>query len=254
MSVLVYQAINAVTAHLAETGIAKNHRNDEGDYAYRSIDDVLGALAPLLARHKLCVLPRILSREAVRSGRTSQLVCVHAAFELVSALDGSAHTIESFGEALDDSDKGTAKATSAAFKSAMLQAFCIPVPQDDADATSPPLDGNKHCGLPEPPAGWEAWAGEVVAIASSCDSAEAIDRLTTMRRPLLAALQRSRPELYASIGEAIAMRLEQLQRPQPPAPVKGRKVAHRRPRVSPEKGGEQSEGAENAERSAAEAA
>jgi hypothetical protein len=46
----------------------------------------------------------------MRYGRTSQLVSVHAAFDLVSALDGSTHTVQSFGEALDDSDKGTAKA------------------------------------------------------------------------------------------------------------------------------------------------
>lgn len=215
MSALVYQAINAVTAELADTGIAKNHRNEEGDYSYRSIDDVLGALAPLLARHRLCVLPRVLRREAVRFGRASQLVSVHAAFDLVSALDGSVHTIESFGEALDDSDKGTAKAISAAYKSAMLQAFCIPVPQEEADAISPRLHPSKLNGaaLAEPPEGWDSWTGEVIAIARSCDSQAAIDRLMSIRRPLLASLQRSRPELYGSIGEAIAARLDQLQRP-----------------------------------------
>ena len=213
MSVLVYQAINAITAELADKGIAKTHRNEEGDYAYRSIEDVLGALAPLLARHRLCVLPRILSREAVRSGRASQLVSVQAAFDLVSALDGSTHTVESFGEALDDSDKGTAKAISSAYKSAMLQAFCVPVPQDDANASSPRLNGSRSAAVPEPPEGWDSWAGEVIAIAKGCDTAEAIDRLMSLRRPLLAALQRSRPELHATIGEASAARLEDLQQP-----------------------------------------
>jgi hypothetical protein len=32
MSVLVYQAINAVAGELSELGIAKRHRNEAGDY------------------------------------------------------------------------------------------------------------------------------------------------------------------------------------------------------------------------------
>ena len=235
MSALVYQAINAVAAELAERGIAKSHRNEEGDYLYRSIEDVLGALAPLLARHRLCVLPRVLEREALRIGRAGILVSVRAAFDLVSALDGSAHSIESFGEALDDSDKGTAKAISAAYKSAMLQAFCIPVPQEDVDATSPRLNGRKPAGIehPEPPEGWDSWAGEVIAIGRSCDTPEAIDRLMVSRRQGLVALQRSRPDLYASIGEAVAARLSAVQRDssrQAP-PSKGKT----RPRKQPNK-------------------
>jgi hypothetical protein len=211
MSALVYQAINAVAGNLSELGIAKRHRNEAGDYQYRSIDDVLRALAPLLARHKLCVLPRVLDRDVARgTSGSAQLVTVRAAFDLVSALDGSSHTIESFGAAIDESDKGTAKAISAAYKSAMLQAFCIPVPQEDADASCPRLNG---VALPEPPEGWESWVAEVVDITGSCDTAEAIDRLTTGRRQMLAALQRSRPDLYASVGEAIAGRLAELQRP-----------------------------------------
>ena len=45
----VYAAINAVSAELAEHGIAKSHVNEADDYKYRSIDDLLDRLAPLLA-------------------------------------------------------------------------------------------------------------------------------------------------------------------------------------------------------------
>lgn len=256
MSALVYQAINAIAAELAQTGIAKTHSNEEGEYRYRSIEDVLAALAPLLARHRLCVLPRMREREALGCGKSGQLVIVRAAFDLVSALDGSKHTIESFGEALDESDKGSAKAMSAAYKAAMLQAFCIPVPQEDADARSPALGrpgssqtvnkpttgatanravagaaANRSVpgatALPEPVEGWVAWAGEVIAIAESCETAEAIDRLTASRRQLFAALQRARPDLYAKAGEAIAARLAGLQQPAAPAeaPVSATAVA-----------------------------
>lgn len=210
MSLLVYQAINAVAAELSEVGIAKLHRNEEGDYQYRSIEDVLNAIAPLLARHKLCVLPRVLERESQNAAEaTAHIVMVRAAFDLVSALDGSSHTIQSFGEAIDESDKGTAKAISAAYKSAMLQAFCIPVPMEDADAKTPRLSG---IALPEPPEGWDSWVVEVIDIAKSCESAEAIDRLRSGRRQMLAVLQHSRPELYAKIGQVIAARLSDLER------------------------------------------
>lgn len=215
MSGLVYQAINAVAADIAQTGIAKSHHHADGDYQYRSIDDVLAALAPLLARHKLCVLPRILERSSTPWGQAGQLVTVRAAFDLASAIDGSVHSLESFGEAIDDSDKGTAKAISSAYKSAMLQAFCIPVPQEDADSRSPRLKQGSlnSVGLPEPPQGWESWTSEVIDIVRTCETADAIDRLCSARRLLLASLQRSRAELYGRIGATIAARLEQLARP-----------------------------------------
>ena len=45
----VYAAINAITGELAKLGIAKTHVNAVDDYKYRSIDDLLDRLAPLLA-------------------------------------------------------------------------------------------------------------------------------------------------------------------------------------------------------------
>lgn len=213
MSTLVYQSINAIASELAESGIAKRHRNEESDYSYRSIEDVMRALAPLLARHKLCVLPRVVERQTSTDAAASACgVLVHVAFDLVSALDGSTHTIESFGEAHDESDKGTAKAISAAYKSAMLQAFCIPVPQEDADAVTP---STRHIPLSEPAEGWEAWVSEVIHIVQSCDSADAVERLGQARRQRFTALQRSRPDLYLKVGEAIATKIADVSAPPP---------------------------------------
>ena len=232
MSILVYQAINAIASDLAEAGIAKRHRNQQANYQYRSIEDVLNALAPLLARHKLCVLPRILERAGIRGGNVEpeMHVAVRAAFDLVSSLDGSIHTVESYGEAIDISDKATAKAISAAYKSAMLQTFCIPVPQEDADSQTPRL--NRQLFFSEPAEGWESWCREVIDIAQSCDSREAVERLRTSRRQTLAALQRAQPDLYARIGEAIAGRLNELEPPvrpeQPTAAPKRAKPKQRK--------------------------
>jgi hypothetical protein len=139
----VYAAIAAVTEDLAKVGIGKDRTNSTpgANYKFRGIDDVYNSLAPLLAKHKLNILPRVLSRETVerRSARGNALfyVTVEAEFDFVSAEDGSMHTVKTFGEAMDTGDKATNKAMSAAYKYAAFQAFCIPTEGDnDADSTT----------------------------------------------------------------------------------------------------------------------
>ena len=135
----VYKAINAVQAALAQTGITKDRRNQQQGYSFRGIDDVYNALAPLLAKNGLCILPRILTRQCVEretaKGGTLFNVTVEAEFDFVCADDGSKHVIRTFGEAMDSADKATNKAMSAAYKYAAFQAFAIPTEGDnDADA------------------------------------------------------------------------------------------------------------------------
>ena len=137
----VYQAINAVQAALAEQGISKDRRNQQQGYAFRGIDDVYNALAPLLAQHKLCILPRCLRRECVeresRNGGVLFYVTVEVEFDFVSAEDGTTAIVRTFGEAMDSGDKATNKAMSAAYKYACMQAFSIPTEGDnDADSTT----------------------------------------------------------------------------------------------------------------------
>lgn len=138
----VYQAINAVQAELAREGISKDRKNAQQGYNFRGIDDVYNALAPLLAKHGLCVLPRCTSREVVERVNKNQTalfyVTVCAEFDFVCAEDGSKHTVgPMYGEAMDSGDKATNKAMSAAYKYAAMQAFAIPTEGDnDADATT----------------------------------------------------------------------------------------------------------------------
>ena len=135
----VYQAISAVQADLAQIGISKDRKNTQGvGYNFRGIDDVYNALSPIMAKHGLCMLPRVLSREFVerqsKSGGALFYITVDMEFDLVAS-DGSKHTIRTFGEAMDSGDKATNKAMSAAYKYAAFQAFCIPTEGDnDADA------------------------------------------------------------------------------------------------------------------------
>jgi hypothetical protein len=138
----IYQAINAVQAELSTTGITKDRTNSQGSgYKFRGIDDVYNAISPLLAKHGLCILPRVLTRECVerssKAGAALFYVTVEVEFDFVAAEDGSKHTVKTFGEAMDSGDKATNKAMSAAYKYAAFQAFSIPTESDnDADATT----------------------------------------------------------------------------------------------------------------------
>ena len=137
----VYESINKVQKALSVMGISKSNKNQQQGYNFRGIDDVYNALSPILAESGLCILPRMLSRECneriTQKGTTLFYVTVDAEFDLVSAEDGSKHTIKTFGEAMDSGDKATNKAMSAAYKYACMQAFAIPTEGDnDADSTT----------------------------------------------------------------------------------------------------------------------
>lgn len=137
----VYKAINLVQSELAKDGITKSRKNAQQNYTFRGIDDVFNALSPLLAKHGLCILPRMLKRDVQeresQKGGALFYVTVEAEFDFVCAEDGSTHVVRTFGEAMDSADKATNKAMSAAYKYAALQAFAIPTEADnDAEAHS----------------------------------------------------------------------------------------------------------------------
>lgn len=137
----VYDCIVAVSQELAAEGISKNRSNQQQNYKFRGIDDVLNALSPLLAKYRLVILPRILSRtvveRATQKGGVLFYVTVEAEFDFVSAADSSVHTVKTYGEAMDSADKATNKAMSAAYKYAAFQTFCIPTEGDnDADTVT----------------------------------------------------------------------------------------------------------------------
>jgi ERF superfamily protein len=209
----VYAAINAIASELSEHGIAKDRVNEADDYKYRSIDDLLERLAPLLAKHRLCILPRVRKRTLVERNDEGQRslfhVAVKVAFTLTSVEDGTSHVVEAFGEALDPSDKATAKAMTAAYKSAMVQTFCIPIAgTEDPDHGSPRAASRDHS--PEPVQGWEQWARDIEDIVSLCESQAAIDLLQERNRQLLTAISRERQDLYRQIGESFSARLDAL--------------------------------------------
>lgn len=228
MAASVYAAIASIIEAFAQDGIAKTHLNRVEQYQYRSIDDVTTRLGPLLAKHRLCVLPRVVERTVEQRQGLGDALLMHVAlrvtYTLVSADDGSSHSVEAYGEALDGGDKGTAKALSSAFKSAMLQTFCVPVSNlEDTEAVTQKLTRGTHRA--EPPEGWPAWAAGIIDMIGICESREALTSIQTRNRQLLLALGREQPDLYQSVGQTFAERAALLeQRRKAPAAKRRRQL------------------------------
>jgi hypothetical protein len=166
----VYTAIAEVTAKLAKSGISKDRKNTQQGYKFRGIDDVYNALSSVIAEAKLCLLPRVLGRmvteRETKSGGVLFYVVCDVDFDLVSAVDGSKHTVHVIGEAMDSADKATNKAMSAAYKYMAMQVFCIPTEGDnDADAST-------HDGI-KPGIGYHSPMGETAPSDKSVAYADA---------------------------------------------------------------------------------
>ena len=184
----VYEKIAAVTADLSKIGIAKDSKNAQQGYQFRGIDQVYGALSPLLSKHGLCILPRVKDRQVLerqtKSGGALFYTTLLVEFDFVAAEDGSKHTVITVGEAMDSGDKSSNKAMSAAYKYAAFQTFCIPTEADnDADATT-------H----------EVAAAPVVdpAIETAIDLAEDMAQLTSLFKQLSVEERTAHQKLFSA--------------------------------------------------------
>ncbi len=195
----IYGAINAVSRRLAQSGIAKSRRNDIDGYSFRGIDDVMQAVSPLLQKHRICILPR-LTECITRPMVNGHHVTVRGAYDFVSSADGSCHTVETYGEAADESDKATSKAMSAAYKYALVQAFCIPIrgaaDPDESSPSTAPID--------VPVQGWGAWALDIISLIEGCETYEAVAHVQRTYGNELRALASARRPEYAAIGQAVS--------------------------------------------------
>ena len=183
----IYQAINAVQGELAKVGIGKDRKNEAQGYRFRGIDDVFNTLAPLLARHGLCILPRCTERVCVErlnaKGTALFYVTVRCEFDFVASEDDSTHTVVTYGEAMDSGDKATNKAMSAAMKYACMQAFSIPTEGDnDADAQTHEVQPHKTGSMP---------AGAIADWLASFASCTTLDELAGQKAAALASAKKS---------------------------------------------------------------
>lgn len=147
MSEAVHAAMGKVLTEFPV--VTKDQKNKAQGYSFRGIDDALQHLHPLLAKHKLFMVPAydevvITERGKTRSGSSQYHAQVKGSVAFVSASDGSRISVGIVGEALDTGDKALMKAQANALKYAVWYTFCVPtdeVKDSEAYTTEDELDG-----------------------------------------------------------------------------------------------------------------
>lgn len=136
-------AVQAFTAVQAEiSAVSKDGRFDSGatKYNFRGIDGVVNAVGPALRKHGVVIVPTVLDatyREVeAGSKRTTMRECTVKVRYRVYGPGGDFFDGTVYGEALDSSDKGTAKATSVAYRIFLLQSLTIPTMEPDPDESA----------------------------------------------------------------------------------------------------------------------
>jgi hypothetical protein len=119
--------------------IAKNEEyNAAGTrYNFRGVDTVVQAFGPITMRHGVSVVPTKVAaeyRDTTSSKGNKQRECTVTVTWLVIGPKGDTLELQSAGEALDTSDKGTAKAQSVALRVLLLSAGLTPTGDPDPDA------------------------------------------------------------------------------------------------------------------------
>lgn len=123
-------------------GIGKDQRASaqQGGYAYRGIEQITRELQPLLARHGVVFSPHRVEWRPVRDLIVNNKPWTDEGVLVTYRVYGPGG-IEDFievtvpGLGRDNSDKGTNKALTQAFKYALIQTLCISDPREDNDGT-----------------------------------------------------------------------------------------------------------------------
>lgn len=117
--------------------VAKGRKNPQQGYNFRGIADITKACQRLMAENGIHVVPWRVIRERRCVRQTSKGGDMHHVVQRIEwrfyADDGSHVSCVTTGEAMDMGDKASNKANSAAFKYALINAFCIPEDDPDAD-------------------------------------------------------------------------------------------------------------------------
>lgn len=216
----VYAGINAVMAHMAKEGIGKDRKNEQQRYNFRGIDDVYNTLCSVLAEHKVMMLPYVqaITREerTTKNGGGLNYTILTVDFDIVSAVDGTKHTVRMIGEAMDAADKSSNKAQSAALKYAALQVFMIPTEGDnDADATThdvAPRQQQAQQQRQQPQTDEAAaWAAAFIRRIKATDSIEALNEAERGEHGGMQRAQKERPELHTECLNALMAQRDKLQ-------------------------------------------
>lgn len=137
----IYEKVVAVMDALNKKGIKKEQYNDFDEYYFRGIDDVYNALGPIIAEHKVLIVPKLKSRDTqvgqTSGGKPTFVTYVNVDYEFIDAENPeSIMVVPMEGEAMDRGDKSINKAMSAAYKLMVFQTFCVATVEGSADSES----------------------------------------------------------------------------------------------------------------------
>lgn len=149
MGQMIYESIANVMKKVK--AIDKTRKNQQQNFMFRGIDDVMNELHTLFAEEGVFILPKVQSFDVsekvtekfdtyTKQMKKSILYYTRATIEFhFTAKDGSEVVTINVGEAMDSGDKGMNKAMSVALKYALMQMLLIPTAEDkDPDGTTPP--------------------------------------------------------------------------------------------------------------------
>jgi len=152
----IYAAISACMSEIGAIG--KDKKNQQQNFMYRGVEQVMNALQPVMVKNHVFVVPQVL--EETREERQSKsggnlLYSILKVKYTFFADDGSSIDSIVVGEGMDSADKSSNKAMAAAFKYACFQTFCIPTKEThpDPDADTPPQSqpAKSNQQQPKPP-------------------------------------------------------------------------------------------------------
>ena len=135
------EIIKKLSAVMEAVGhVSKTERNQSQNFNFRGIDAIVNAVSPALRKHGVVVVPHLIEShyDTVVVGRNNtQMGHARVTVQYVfMADDGSNISATVAAESMDSGDKATAKAMSVAFRTALLQALCLPTDERDPDADS----------------------------------------------------------------------------------------------------------------------
>lgn len=132
---LVTQAISNIVTEMP--GLAKTLRQKNQDYMYRGVEQISEALKPLLAKHGVVIVPNVRSCEM-----SPALDAKPGWYDTVLQIDWSIYgpdgdyiSATTVGVGRDNSDKGSNKAHSQAYKYLVVTLFSIADDTQDTDVT-----------------------------------------------------------------------------------------------------------------------
>lgn len=152
--VTIQEALARVMATVQ--AVRKDGFNKNQQYNFRGVDAVVNAVGPALREHGVIVLPLAESAEyesyTSKGGGAMKGCVVRVRFVFVGP---AGDTLECcvYGESSDAGDKATPKAHSVAFRTALLEALCIPTDEPDPDADSHERERPKATRVKPTPAG-----------------------------------------------------------------------------------------------------